>query len=451
MCSIVEDDFGDEGGAHTMKEESPAPTSSTATDEELCRKCAVNPSILKLNLKEPQCRECFLHYVRHKFRASLGATKIVRRGSRVLIEFNGSAENVVMLDMIRYGLQQESFKKLRIDPVVVLVSEDHVGRDGGNRAEVVQEKLRILKQFEFQSYYSVIGAKDCVGIDDSDLLERYPEERARIIKILSGFKSATSKQDFITQTRKQTLKLIAKHLECPYIFLSDIGLDLAKTLLSNVALGRGRSLALDIAFCDDRDEQHKIIRPMRDLNPDEIENYLKHGENKLSYATLEDPFKDKPSLQNLTCKFVDGLQQTYPSTVSTVFRTGDKMSCEPIKSNETDDNQDLLGLFDKSLRLDQNATKTAPARRCKFCHSALDFHGSTTLFATEFSRMVSSKINVELSHEAIVESSKRMEEDARRRVNGDEDGGEGDENGMMQLRKELCHSCRSMFVEFDAA
>lgn len=447
MCSIVEDDFGDEGGAHTMKEESPAPTISATTDgEELCRKCTVNPSVLKLNLKEPQCRECFLHYVRHKFRASLGATKIVRRGSRVLVVFSGSAENVVMLDMIRYGLQQESFKKLRIEPVVVFVSEDHVGREDGERVGVVQEKVRILKQFEFRSYFSVIGAKECVEIGDFDLLERYSEERARFNKILSGFKSATSKQDFIVQNRKQTLKVIAKRLECPYVFLSDIGLDLAKTLLSNVALGRGRSLALDIAFCDDRDEQHKIIRPMRDLNPDEIENYLKHADNELSYITLEDPFKDKPSLQNLTCKFVDGLQRTYPSTVSTVFRTGDKMSCETVKPTaENDDDQDLLSLFDQSLRLNSSSTSV----RCKFCHSALDFHGSTTLFATEFSRMVSSRINVELSHEAIVESSKRMEEDARRRVNGEVvDGGEVEEDDMVQLRRELCHSCRNMFVEF---
>ncbi|KAL1390364.1 hypothetical protein pipiens_012398 [Culex pipiens pipiens] len=428
MCSIVEDDFGDEGGAHTMKEESPAPAISATTDgDELCRKCTVNPSVLKLNLKEPQCRECFLHYVRHKFRASLGATKIVRRGSRVLVVFNGCAENVVMLDMIRYGLQQESFKKLRIEPVVVFVSEDHVGREDGERLGVVQEK-------------------ECVAVEDSDLLERYSEERARFNKILSGFKSATSKQDFIVQNRKQTLKVIAKRLECPYVFLSDIGLDLAKTLLSNVALGRGRSLALDIAFCDDRDEQHKIIRPMRDLNPDEIANYLKHADNELSYITLEDPFKDKPSLQNLTCKFVDGLQRTYPSTVSTVFRTGDKMSCETVKPTpEHDADQDLLSLFDKSLRLDNGSTSV----RCKFCHSALDFHGSTTLFATEFSRMVSSRINVELSHEAIVESSKRMEEDARRRVNGEEvEGGDGEEDDMVQLRRELCHSCRNMFVEF---
>ncbi|XP_001654590.2 cytoplasmic tRNA 2-thiolation protein 2 [Aedes aegypti] len=443
MCSIGEDDFGDEGGVHAMKEESPLPEGATTIEQEICRKCNDQRAVLKLNQKEPQCRECFLHYVRHKFRASLGATKIVRRGSKVMVVFNGAPENVVMLDMIRHGLEQEAFKKLRVDPVVVFVGEDFIGRDQEGYEQSVREKVQILRQFGFPAYYTVLGAQDSCSIEDNCLAGKFIGDQDKVTKVLQGIKSITSKQDFIVQTRKQTYKAIAKKLECGYIFLSSIGLELAKTLLSDVSLGRGKSLALDIAFCDDRDEERKIIRPMRDLNPEEIEYYLKFAENQLQSVAIVDPYLDKSSLQNLTSKFVDGLQLSFPSTVSTVFRTGDKLGAEKIPTcdNQLEDDDHFATLFDKSLKLESNAEEP---RKCKFCHSALDYRDSTTLFATEFSRMVSSRINVQLSHEEIIESTKLMEQDACKLVNA-----ELEDDEMRQLKRELCHACRNILVDFD--
>ncbi|XP_055628696.1 cytoplasmic tRNA 2-thiolation protein 2 [Toxorhynchites rutilus septentrionalis] len=440
MCSIVEDDFGDEGGAHVMKEESPE---SGPVADELCRKCNENQAVLKLNLKEPQCRSCFLHFVRHKFRASLGSTKIVRRGSRVLVIFNGTRENVVMLDMIRHGLQQESFKKLRIIPVVLFVDEDFIRPNREKYLQLMEEKLAVLKQFDFAAHFTVLGGQNSCLITESDLVDRFREGQCRFKTILDGCKSVTSKQDFINQVRRRTYINIAQELDCSYIFLSDIGLDLAKTLLSNVALGRGRGLSLDIAFCDDRDGRSKIIRPIRDLNPDEIENYIIFADNQLSFVAWEDPFEGKSSLQNLTSKFVDGLQQTFPSTVSTVFRTGDKLDAQKLSETVTDScpDQDMLTLFDKSLKISISDTQEM---RCKFCHSVLDYQNSTTLFAIEFSRIVSSRINIEQSHEENAESAHKMKQDARSAVNA-----ESGEDDMDQLKRNLCHSCRNIFTDFE--
>ncbi|XP_055605916.1 cytoplasmic tRNA 2-thiolation protein 2 [Uranotaenia lowii] len=439
MCSIGEDDFGDEGGQHAMKECSPE--IETNPVDEICRKCNEKPAVLKLNLKEPQCRQCFLHYVRHKFRASMGATKIVRRGSRVMVVFDGSADNVVMMDMIRYGLQQEAFKKLRIIPVVLLLGEDFIEQDDSGYRKALEEKITLLKQFDFGAYFAVIGGSQYCAIEQANLWNQFQEDIFRFRKVLNSIKSTTSKQDFITQTKKRTLRNIAKKLECPYIFLSDIGVDLAKSLLSNVALGRGRSLSLDIAFCDDRDESCKIIRPMRDLNPDEIENYFKHSETPLNKIITKLPFDELPSLQNQAAKFVDDLQATFPSTVSTVYRTGDKFSapCLPEANNDGCDPH-IWDMFAKKLQINQEPI--APTR-CKFCHSELDYQGSTTLLATEFSRMVSTKINVQLSHELIVSSTNAMEEEAVRALDGDLES-----DGFGLLKKELCHGCRNIFVGF---
>ena len=107
MCSIVEDDFGDDGGKHAMVEENKQ--ENVELPDEICKKCNSEKVAVKLYLKDAQCENCFLFYARHKFRAALGASKIVRRGANVLIIFDGSAENMVMMDMIKYGLGKKIY------------------------------------------------------------------------------------------------------------------------------------------------------------------------------------------------------------------------------------------------------------------------------------------------------------------------------------------------------
>ncbi|XP_052894027.1 cytoplasmic tRNA 2-thiolation protein 2 [Anopheles moucheti] len=416
MCSIVEDDFGDDGGAHGMKEDTPQPELAA---NELCRKCNTEMAVLKLNLKEPQCRGCFLNYVRHKFRASLGSTKIVRLGSRVLVIFTGAAENVTLLDMIRFGLEQDSFKQLRIVPILLYVDDDFVEKTDELRIHQLTKRINVLKQFSsFPSYYTVCGSSKYAEITFDDLFSPsgFEQDETRLLQVLEALRSVSSKQDLLEQVHKQTYRTIAKALNCNYVFLSDIGIDLAKTLLSNVALGRGCSLAQDVAFCDDRDDATKLIRPIRDLNPDEVSNYLQFAEPQLLYLSHVKHFEDKPSLQNLTSKFIDNLQQSFPSTVSTVFRTGDKL--------------DVL--------------KSTQGECCRFCGAVLDYKGSKTLFATEYSRLVSLRINAACNHEDILQKSKQMELDAERAVNGEEN-----EEQHSVLLQHLCHGCRNIFEDIN--
>uniref|UniRef100_A0A8W7PWE3 Cytoplasmic tRNA 2-thiolation protein 2 n=1 Tax=Anopheles coluzzii TaxID=1518534 RepID=A0A8W7PWE3_ANOCL len=450
MCSIVEDDFGDEGGAHAMKEDTPQPELG---GNELCRKCNTEQAVLKLNQKEPQCRVCFLNYVRHKFRASLGSTKIVRRGSRVLIILTGEPANVTLLDMVRFGLEQDAFKQLRIVPVLLYVDDDFVGNTPEARLEQLTERLQVFKQFEsFPAYYTVCGSSRHVALtfDGAFSPAGFEQDEARLLQVLDAVRSVSSKQDLLEQVRKQTYRQIGHALQCAYVFLSDIGVDLAKTLLSNVALGRGCSLAQDVAFCDDRYNTVKLVRPIRDLNPDEVSNYLQYSEQPLLSYSPAKHFEDKPSLQNLTAKFIDNLMQSFPSTVSTVYRTGDKLDAPKAARNgptvgdglseRQDESEDFLALFDRTLTLDDRPSGEC----CRFCGAALDYRGSKTLFATEYSRLVSSRINAACSHEDILLKSKQMELDAERAVNGEDDQGEE-----RVLMKQLCHGCRNIFEDLN--
>uniref|UniRef100_A0A182PHM8 Cytoplasmic tRNA 2-thiolation protein 2 n=1 Tax=Anopheles epiroticus TaxID=199890 RepID=A0A182PHM8_9DIPT len=448
MCSIVEDDFGDDGGAHAMKEDTPQ---AELAGNEICRKCNIEVAVLKLNQKDPQCRGCFLSYVRHKFRASLGSTKIVRRGSRVLIILTGTPENVTLLDMVRFGLVQDAFKQLRIVPVLLFVDDDFVETPQEDRMQQLARRMQVFKQFEsFPSYYTVCGSSKHVALtfDKPFSPAGFEQDEQRLMQVLNAVRSVSSKQDLLEQMRKRTYRAIAQTLQCSYVFLSDIGVDLAKTLLSNVALGRGCSLAQDVAFCDDRDETVKLIRPIRDLNPDEVSNYLQYSETPLLSLSSEKHFEDKPSLQNLTAKFIDNLMQSFPSTVSTVYRTGDKLDAPKAAPNRSTANgaeqdaetQDLFALFDRTLQLDPPQSLGAC---CRFCGATLDYRGSKTLFATEYSRLVSSRINAACSHEDILQKSKQMELDAERAVNGEED----DQGERRALMKQLCHGCRNIFED----
>ncbi|XP_058057502.1 cytoplasmic tRNA 2-thiolation protein 2 [Anopheles bellator] len=439
MCSIVEDDFGDDGGAHGMKEDTPQPG---LTSNELCSKCNTEVAVLKLNHKEAQCRLCFLHYVRHKFRASLGSSKIVRRGSRVLIIFTGTPENIALLDMIRFGLEQDSFKQLRIEPVLLYVDDDFISKTTEERKKKQIMIVELLQQYSFPVHYTVTGSSKAVELLPANSFTSpggFEQDEQRLLRIITGTRSNTSKQDLLAQVRKRTFKVIAKSLNCSYVFLSDIGIDLAKTLLSNVALGRGCSIAQDVAFCDDRDGSVKLIRPLRDLNPDEIVHYLQFTEKRYSCVPHENHFEDKPSLQNLTAKFIDNLQGSFPSTVSTIYRTGDKLEAPPAGAQciiGASSEEDCLGLFDV-----RKTPASNDREKCVFCGAPLDYRGSKTLFATEFSRLVSSRIHASCSHEEIVEKSKQMEHDAERMVNGE------DEVELGQLKQVLCHGCRNLFVD----
>lgn len=403
MCSIVEDDFGDDGGAHAMTEE--IQQNEEILENEICKKCNLEPIVVKLNNKEAQCKECFLTYVRHKFRASLGSTKIVRRTSNVLVLFDGSAESVVLLDMLKFALSGETFKRLHFNTSVVFMDEmflfDYTEE---NRLKKFDEVKMCLKNFGFKTFYSSIsGTGDVMDIEESCFNQKDDET---FLKILNSFKSLTQKQDFISQQKNNLLRKIAQKMDFNFVFLSEIGPDLAKTLLTQISLGRGSSSYLEMAFCDDRTSDVQLIRPIRDLNEKEIQNYLKL--NNLLSVSLKSYGEDEGefnSIQNLTSRFVNGLQTNFPSTVSTVFRTGDKMT---FKSKDSLDS------------------------KCKFCKADVDFEGSQTLLAIEFSRLVSANCGNKDNQLSTIIAEKALSN-----LNGDESA----------LKKNLCHGCRNIFVE----
>lgn len=387
MCSIGEDDFGDEGGVHAMKQMQPDTLENNDLKDVICKNCNTREAIVQLCFKEAQCKECFYLYVRHKFRATLGTTKIVRRGSNVLIDFDGSDNSLVLMHMIDYAMSQETYRKLHFNIFIMYVDENCVN-DSEDAVRLIKSIKTVLEQFNFKfNYYaSIADDESYVAINEINF-DAYKSKESEFLKKFNDIRTLSLKQDFLRITRKNVLRSIANNLDCPYIFTSEISTDLAAIVLADVALGRGQSTAFDVAFVDDRTEDAKIIRPIRDLTQNEVNKYIQLTNiktfGKCNFGRDKGEFS---SIQNLTSNFVDGLQRNFSSTVSTVFRTGDKFS----------------------------AIKVIPESQCTFCKALVDCENSETLHAISFSSKMS----------------------------------KNDENKEIPLlMQKLCHSCRNIFKD----
>ncbi|XP_061396328.1 cytoplasmic tRNA 2-thiolation protein 2 [Musca vetustissima] len=420
MCSIGEDDFGDEGGVHSMVPDVKRDESQSSIEtERLCNKCKQPGAAYKLAFREPECKDCFLNYVRHKFRAALGSSKVLPKNANVLLVFDGSAQSLVLLDMLHHAQTQNTFKRLHCNATVLYIDDYAVnGEDDKDYEKLLRDVQKTCGTYEhFECFLLPLVKADYVKdlIFDLKLLEEnyfstVAKQKLDFKGAVDCLKSLTSRQDFIKHYRSKIIALAAKHFQCQFAFKADISSDLASDLLAAIALGRGGSAALDVALVDNRlDDDIKIVRPLKDLTEEEIGLYIK-AQNLplLDHRIYGNDCGPSASLQNLTKSFVKDLQQNYSSTVSTVFRTGSK-----IASQIGDDNNKTEGC-------------------CKFCKSPLDYQDSTTLLAIEFSRIVSEcGIKTE-------DDTSELSMEAQKHVAGDIEGCD---------LTQMCHACRNIYAD----
>ncbi len=361
MCSNIEDDT-----LATMTKVEVEPINF----QETCRKCNESKVAVKLKFKEAQCEKCFLAYVRHKFRASLGSTKIVGRGSTILIVYDGRPKSSVLLDMLRFAFFQDTYKKLHFEPHVLYIDDSALfNLTNEQRCNRLQRVKMLLDQFGFKAYGTSIT-------DSVNSIQNYDEYLSQATANnnlddefkakFSSIRSHTSADDYIGNIRTNIIRNIASILNANFAFTSEIESDLAKIFLTNVTLGRGGSVCQDIAFCDTRGDV-PIIRPIRNLDIVEVDHYIRF--NKIECLDVNEINIDnlfEKSLQNVTNLFIDELQSNFSSTISTIFRTGDKISGITVDKSE--------------IVVEGN---------CTFCGSGIAAKKSETIQALEYSRFVS--------------------------------------------------------------
>lgn len=365
MCSVTEVDFDDDD-ERWMEKKSGVLTGTP------CKKCSERNAVVVLRFRDAYCRECFLAAATHKFRASLGKSKMVRPRDHVLIAFSGSQASTALLHLVNTGLNEDSHKRLMFACSVVYIDEGAVVElSQHERNKICTSVIQQITKYNLPLYITTLE-RSLGNLDESyyshgDITYNIDDHKEQELKKLMGsIYSLTGKDDLLLKLRNHLLLKIAKRLKCTKIFSADTASHLAVRLLSNVALGRGAQLPLDIAFCDIRDPDVMLLRPMRDFMKKEVVFY--NIFNKLESVfipSLGTKANAHVSIQKLTEAFVTDLQEDFPATVSTIFRTGDKLNMAS-SITETDE-------------------------RCALCQGPVDTTTtvSSALQATEFSRMVS--------------------------------------------------------------
>ncbi|XP_061692192.1 cytoplasmic tRNA 2-thiolation protein 2 isoform X2 [Syngnathoides biaculeatus] len=315
------------------------------------------------NMLTPQ-RDCFEQYFRHKFRAILGKNRVIFPGEKVLLAVSGGPSSSTMLRQVEEGLSQNAHKKLRFTPGIVYIDE------GGALDQSLEERQQtvaimedILKATGFPFYIvplekvldlpsSVIvmspssnqqPSSDKASVDyficsntgSSLTLEQkheaslpyVPESQTQLLQqLIDCSRTLTAKEDILSILRHHLLVHTARCEGYKKLMFGDNCTRLAVKLLSSISLGRGAHLAQDTSFSDSRYGDIVSLRPMRDYSSKEIAYYC-HIFSVPSVVTpnLQTKNKEKASIQRLTESFVNKLQVDFPSTVSTIYRTSEKL------------------------------------------------------------------------------------------------------------------------------
>jgi len=141
--------------------------------------------------------------------------------------------------------------------------------------------------------------------------------------------------------RTQLINRIAKSLNIKKIIFALSCTKLTVELLNNVSIGKGAHISTEMSLEEKRNNGLVFLRPLRELTSKEIAFYNHFNEKIDSIYSTNTSLTNLPNstIYRLTEKFINGLQNDYPTTVATIFRTSDKLipieDLEPGSSLET--------------------------------------------------------------------------------------------------------------------
>ncbi|KAK3610327.1 hypothetical protein CHS0354_029797 [Potamilus streckersoni] len=429
MCSVEEGDTD-------------VPFSKSRPNESIgrtCMKCQ-EKAILITRVNDAFCRSCFMVYITHKFRATVGKTKLVRDGEMVLVALSGGPSSSALLHLIQEGLSERTHKKLRFRPGLIFIDEGAaVNLPSSERLNTCEKMLEIMKSTGFPCHIKALeqgldndniqefssppdiccpgsrlekelgtidydtesilsdistatssvtldmsecsisssieepygNSREAIAVSSMSRVEssfqKYEEAEEKLKCLLKSLNSVSSQEDLIRTIRHKILSEVATTCGYSKVMLGSCGTRLAVTLLTDMAIGRGGQAAVDTVFADRRYKNVMFLRPLREFSSKEIGMYNALNDvESVFIPTLTTKGSDGASIEHLTEAFVTGLQRDYPSTVSNIMRTGEKLSTGAEEENK---------------------------ENCAMCQSSLDTNviAPSALNAVEFSQRISSR------------------------------------------------------------
>ncbi|XP_030083332.2 cytoplasmic tRNA 2-thiolation protein 2 isoform X2 [Serinus canaria] len=351
-------------------------------------KCGQGTAALVIRVGDPFCRGCFREYFVHKFRAMLGKNRVIFPGEKVLLAVSGGPASSAMVRQVQEGLSREAAKRLRFIPGLVYVEEGAVRRQSPEQREQTLAQMETLLQATGFPYH-LIHLEEALELPPSILqpgLEHagpsgpsYKEavdsfiqqqrqdgdsgtsvpghstpdtaagapasprlpgaaQTQELLRTFEAATTATAREELLEMLRTHLIVQTARDRGYAKVMMGESLTRVAIKLLTNLSLGRGAYLAVDTGFTDQRHGDVMVVRPMRDYTAKEIAFYNRFfSVPTVSVPPLFTKRREKPSIHQLVERFLLGLQEEFPSTISTVYRTGEKLSPEPAKASSESD------------------------------------------------------------------------------------------------------------------
>ncbi|KAH6934312.1 hypothetical protein HPB50_022904 [Hyalomma asiaticum] len=309
-----------------------AADAAASSNDDACKTCGETAHLI-LRKKDAYCKTCFVANCTHKFRATLGKSKLLKRGDKVLVAFSGGPSSAAMLQLLQDGFSEHAHKRFLFEPSLIYIDDSAVlgtRGDDSDACDLMRESGLPYYTCRLDSLYSterliLDPSTHCAVASDSE-----GAARTAFATACQSFKTLTDRESFYKLCLRRLLLKLAKDNGFVKVFTAETGTLLSATLLSAIALGRGAQLREEAGFLDDRDPEVLLLRPMREFTSKEVALFNAHRNVRFRVQTTPSTGCEfRASVARLTGEFVNGLQENFPATVSTVWRTGDKIVSRP--------------------------------------------------------------------------------------------------------------------------
>ena len=362
----------------------------------------------------------------------------------MLVAVSGGESSVALAHLLQEGTAA-SHKKLLFCPQLVWVDEGAVlGFPEQTRRQNTAEAVATLGKFGFSVHVALLEDynSDTVRVFAEPGQVSYSGAAADSLAATFGrVRDRSGRQELLLQLRRGVLLGAARSLGCRKLLTGDTATRLAVELMASVASGVGGGLPHRVGFRDNRDTAEDsggdgvvIFRPMRELSSKEASLYCRY--QQLDTWHGQEVQGAGGTIREVTQEFLVGLQDSFPSTIPTVNRTGDKLA---VAGGE-----------------DEGGGGEAGEAVCCLCQSRLDTDAMSrhnALQATQYSSYIS--------------AGGQLQPGAGHHNGGSAGGGGGEDTGccgegdgscqtrscqevtLEEVMEALCYTCRRTFDKID--
>ncbi|KAI6192013.1 hypothetical protein M3Y97_00290000 [Aphelenchoides bicaudatus] len=331
--------------------------------DRLCVKCGGPGAIYRENLSSDFfCSECYLESIKAKFRSALTKTRLFtdswnpnKKPVRILVLAEKDSRLDAMLKLIDLiANEKEEKRKFRLDVEVYVVNTD--------------------KEATGSKEFSTIGGFKTKDIHLSEALTGSLNEKLDLYnELLAAAPTNSIRSEFKRLAFDLLIWKLGKQLDFNIVLTTENSESIAQKSMNALWFGRSTSVSEIASTVDARDSTVKIMRPMRNLN-----------NNELGFLINNDSFSTP--ISSLSSKFLEDVAENgFPAVVSTVLAVGSKLDTINI-------NKKL-----KNLALDAHqcsiCLKQVSEKLCEPCNRLLSqvfSHFCFQLCETEKRRVLSS-------------------------------------------------------------